>query len=200
MLLEILLAFVPWFILFCILWVGVTYIFQHKNYFSHVSSHSQQSFHNQHFSGKEIYAAVTAAVKERQIPGVSFSTAMHYQGGYFSEKREYLRIGRGGTMFLVCAAPFGTDYFISCWVGEPMSFGKDFIRRLPLIGPSIYKRMNERTFFQTDTESMFLGAVKHSVEHVVDTLKASKGIRPAAELNSKGTGGLTQAEDAAQHA
>ena len=41
-----------------------------------------------------------------------------HEGGVLSAKREYLRVTRQKLAFDLCAAPFGTGFFFSWWVGE----------------------------------------------------------------------------------
>jgi hypothetical protein len=38
--------------------------------------------------------------------------------GLLSAKREYLHVRRGKLAFDICGAPFGTGFFLSCWLAE----------------------------------------------------------------------------------
>jgi hypothetical protein len=81
-------------------------------------SNWHHSFSNFQFSSQEFYQRVEESVKKHEIPNVSFSRVTHSQAGIFSSRREYLRISREEYIFDVCAAPFGTDFFVSWWLGE----------------------------------------------------------------------------------
>jgi hypothetical protein len=64
-------------------------------------------------SPRDVYDTVEKAVKAREIPGL-LTTREHWnEGGALSAKREYLRLTRERLLFEICAAPFGSDFFIS---------------------------------------------------------------------------------------
>lgn len=86
-----------------------------------VLSHWAKLLENLQASPLEFYTAVEQAVQERQIPGVELSRVDWHEGGVLSAKREYLRISRGRLMYDVCAAPFGTGFFISSWLATPQT-------------------------------------------------------------------------------
>ena len=71
----------------------------------------------------EFYASVEEAVHERQIPNTETSRVEWDETGLFSSKREYLRISRGRHTFDVCAAPFGTGFFVSSWLAKAEQTG-----------------------------------------------------------------------------
>ncbi len=76
------------------------------------------------FSPQEFYARVEKALADRKIPEIELDRVDWKEGGPFSARREYLRITRERLMFDVCAAPFGTGFFVSHWFGEkPKKFG-----------------------------------------------------------------------------
>jgi len=68
---------------------------------------------NINVSPKEVYDQVEAAVKAREVPGLETSREFWHEGGAISAKREYLRFARERLVFEICAAPFGTDSFLS---------------------------------------------------------------------------------------
>jgi hypothetical protein len=72
----------------------------------------------------EFYDLLQKALEQRKIPKIEISRVYHREGGIFSAKREYLRMSSERLVFDVCAAPFGTGFFISYWFAE-----------LPLINP-----------------------------------------------------------------
>ena len=70
-------------------------------------------------SSLAFYESVETAVQARAVPETNRSRIEHKEGGLASAKREYLRIHRGKHAFDICAAPFGTGFFISWWFTEP---------------------------------------------------------------------------------
>ena len=76
------------------------------------------------FSSQEFYARVENALAVRQIPNASVTRVDWKEGGPLSARREYLRVQRERFVFDVCAAPFGTGFFVSVWCAErPLRIG-----------------------------------------------------------------------------
>ncbi len=71
-------------------------------------------------SGLEFYKSVEANVAKRQVPEAKSSRVEFKEGGVLTAKREYLRVTRGKLVFDICAAPYGTGFFISWWMGRPI--------------------------------------------------------------------------------
>ena len=69
-------------------------------------------------SSKDFYTSLEEAIKKRELPEINVSRVNYREGGIFSAEREYLRVEREDLLFDVCAAPFGTGFFISWWLGE----------------------------------------------------------------------------------
>lgn len=61
----------------------------------------------------QFYAAVEQKLGESRIPGLDLERILLRQGGVLSGKRYYLRSGRDKLVFEICAAPFGTGFFVS---------------------------------------------------------------------------------------
>lgn len=64
------------------------------------------------------YQSVELALSRRQIPGTENSRVEYLESGVLSAKREYLHVTRGGLVFDICGAPFGTGFFVSSWLAE----------------------------------------------------------------------------------
>ena len=110
---------------------------------------------------------------------MSFSRVTHSQSGIFSSRREYLRISREEYIFDICAAPFGTDFFVSWWLGESV---RDIIAKIPVINTILGKNSKHKTYFQMDTEAMFRSSVQHGVLEAIDQITTAKGIRALSEV------------------
>lgn len=76
------------------------------------------------FSSQEFYARVEKALADKQVPDLEVSRVDWKEGGALSARREYLRLTRERMFFDVCAAPFGTGFFVSIWFDEkPLKLG-----------------------------------------------------------------------------
>ena len=72
-----------------------------------------QLLENVNASPSDVYAAVECAVQARKVPGLETTREFWHEGGAISAKREYLRFTRERLVFEICAAPFGTGFFLS---------------------------------------------------------------------------------------
>src|SRR5437867_10644168 len=70
-------------------------------------------FDNFNFSPKEFYAMTTKNLEGREIPDLEKQFIMFQQSGVISAKRLYMQLRRERLVFEVCAAPFGTGFFVS---------------------------------------------------------------------------------------
>lgn len=64
------------------------------------------------------YTSLEQALTRRGIPDASGRRIDYREAGLLSAKREYLRITRGAQAADICAAPFGSGFFVSWWLGE----------------------------------------------------------------------------------
>ena len=83
-----------------------------------VFSYWHHLLENVQASPLEFYKALEGALQKRQIPDVKHSRVSWPEGGYFSARREYLRVRRNDLTFDICAAPYGTGFFVSWWLGS----------------------------------------------------------------------------------
>ncbi|HEY4360351.1 MAG TPA: hypothetical protein VGN17_05265 [Bryobacteraceae bacterium] len=91
---------------------------------ANVISHWSQLIENFQTSSLDFYTSVERAVGTRAVPEIHWSRVEHKEGGLASANREYVRMHRGKHAFDICAAPFGTGFFISWWFTEPpLRFG-----------------------------------------------------------------------------
>ncbi len=91
---------------------------------SNVISHWDQLIENFQASSQDFYRAFEAATEARAVPEIRALRVEHKEGGLASANREYLRLHRGKHAFDICAAPYGTGFFVSWWFTEPpLRFG-----------------------------------------------------------------------------
>lgn len=86
-----------------------------------VLSHWYHLIENFQASPMDFYASIETAVKRREVPNAVTSRVDWKEGGILSAQREYLRVSRGRHVFDICAAPFGTGFFVSSWLAETES-------------------------------------------------------------------------------
>lgn len=151
-----------------------------------VISHWHQRFPETQLSAMDFYEALFQAVKAKQLPGVTLSRVTYSEAGVLSSKREYFRIQRNEFIFDICAAPFGTNFFISYWLSEVTGCFIAIVSSIPIIGPAWAKRLLRKTFYQQDTEIMFKETIETILREVVNAIaEQGKGLRTLAEQEFK---------------
>jgi hypothetical protein len=89
-----------------------------------IISHSPLLIEGLSFSPQEFYQRVEKAIAVRAIPDFVATRVDWKEGGPLSQRREYLRLNRERLIFDVCAAKFGTGFFVSLWFGQrPLRIG-----------------------------------------------------------------------------
>ena len=86
---------------------------------SNVISQWSQLIENFQASSRDFYGAFERAAAARAMPESLATRVAHKEGGLASADREYLRLQRGKYAFDLCAAPFGTGFFVSWWFTVP---------------------------------------------------------------------------------
>ena len=145
-----------------------------------IHSNKSHYFDNLQFSAQEFYASLESIIKDRKIPGVKISRVTYHEKHILSNKREYLRIERKDDIFDICAAPFGTGFFVSYWHGEPKKRMRDMAMKVPLLSTAV-GGWQGTTFYKIDTAAMFNLCVKDSITEAMDNITTSKGIRGFSE-------------------
>jgi hypothetical protein len=143
----------------------------------------QQSF-DLKFSSEEFYKSCQEAIARYEIPGISFSRVNYSEGGLMSANREYLHIERGEHIYDICAAPFGTCFFVSSWyVSKPDFITK--VLRLITKFPILAKLAESKTYYQIDTDAMFKSFVHNGMLEAIDAMTNSKGARKLTEYERR---------------
>jgi len=86
---------------------------------SNVIAHWDHLLENFQASSMEFYSSLEKAIHTRSLPESQWMRVEHKEGGLGSAYRIYFRTQRGRYAFDICAAPFGTGFFISWWLTEP---------------------------------------------------------------------------------
>lgn len=141
---------------------------------SNVISHWSHFFNSFALSSNAFYAELEKALKIHEMPNSQISRTTHKEGGLLSASREYLRIKHGDLVFDVCAAPFGTDFFISWWLYESQGGMRSLFKNTK-VGDFLANRAAKRTFFQIDEEDMFRSCVHECILETVTAVTEGKG-------------------------
>jgi hypothetical protein len=138
-----------------------------------------------HVSVEDYYQALNTVIEKRQVPEVKLWVIHYHEGGIASAKRMYLRIARRDHIFDICAAPFGTDFFVSWWLGEKMKTLAALVNSIPFLGPALIKMFSPETFYRIDTALMFQDSVHSAVLEVLDQRMKGQGLRLLSESERK---------------
>jgi hypothetical protein len=149
-----------------------------------IFSHWYTLIDNLQCSSMAFYQSVEATIGERKVPQAKLARVNWPEGGIFSARREYLRIRRKGLIFDICAAPFGTGFFVSWWLGpQPGLLG--FFYAIPGLGIILQYLTRPFTYYRIDTALMFQEAIRESVQAVIDELTKAQGLRMLSENERK---------------
>ena len=80
------------------------------------------------------FKSVEEALARREIPETKKSRVDYKEAGLLSANREYLRVQREKLVFDVCAAPFGTGFFVSYWLAEDRLKLNPLVKLLVIFG------------------------------------------------------------------
>lgn len=76
-------------------------------------AHWAKLFEQFNYSPREFYTLVEKNLDSRKVPGAGAEFRILPEGGILSPERLYLSVKRERLLFLLCAAPFGTGFFVS---------------------------------------------------------------------------------------
>ncbi len=149
-----------------------------------VVSHWSHLVEGLSYSSQEFYASLDQAVARWHVPDVKVSRVALAEGGIFSGKRDYFRVGRKDYLFDCCAAPFGSGFFVSWWLLKKLTIW-EVLGALPFVGWMIRLFVKPVTYYTHDTAVMFQSAIDHAVKHTLDGICTAKGCRLPSELERK---------------
>lgn len=161
--------------------VVLSYVVKAYREFNKVDNQWQHCFDDFKFSAVDFYAIVEKEIKKRKPPKVSMKRISYPEAGITSHNRIYLEVTFQNIRFIICAAPYGSGFFVSWRSGTTITFFQDMLTRLPFVGRYISNAYDSRTYFQLDTEGMFMNTVKNAVMEAIDEVTNQKGIRSLTE-------------------
>lgn len=153
---------------------------------SEVISHWNTLIENFNTSPLQFYSAVSEAITRRAVPDAELERINWLEGGLLSAKREYLRITRDEYFFDICAAPFGTGFFVSWWLTmRAPGCLLTMCAGIPVLRTVAWLLAPQFTHYKVDTALMFQAATHAAVLEVIDSITASQGIRMLPEAERK---------------
>ena len=141
-----------------------------------VISHWSHFFQSFSMSSDTFYSKLENVLGEHQMPNANIERTKMKEGGIFSSAREYLRVKHGNLVFDICAAPFGTDFFISWWLYETQGTMQQLFKSTK-VGDFLAMRASKRTFYQIDEEDMFRSCVHECILETISKVTEGKGFR-----------------------
>lgn len=150
-----------------------------------IKSNWHYQFDGLQFSTQDFYSSAEISIRKRNIPEVTIKKITLSQGSLFSSKREYLRVSRKELVYDICAAPYGTGFFISYWHGETVDALTIFFSKIPLIGPFFIKVLANKTYYQIDTETMFKESVRSGILEAIDAISNQHGLKVLSDIDRR---------------
>ena len=134
-------------------------------------AHWYNRFDEFSFSTQEFYERLSAELHRRNMPSTTLTRVGYAEGGLLSAQRDYYRVARGKHTFVLCAAPFGVDFFVSWWLMEtPGCLGGCVTMVLPWL--ALFAR--KTTFYEEDTAIIFRDGVHQAVLNTIDGIFKSQ--------------------------
>ena len=144
-------------------------------------AHWYQRFDEFSFSTQDFYGRLSEELARRNMPDARLSRIMYPEGGMLSANRDYYRVVRGKHSFVLCAAPFGIDFFVSWWLLEtPGCLAGCTAIFLPWL--ALFAR--KTTFYEEDTAIIFRDAVHQAVLNTIEGIFKSQE-KPLPEFDKK---------------
>jgi len=131
------------------------------------------------------YKHVEQEIGKHDLKGVRLERVNIAEGGIFSSKREYLQVRRDEYVFHVCAAPFGTGFFVSWWFGAIEQGLFAWLKTLPVIGILIRVAFKPWTYYRADTAAMFNAITGGAVETSLDVVIDAQGLKALSQEQKK---------------
>ena len=139
-------------------------------------------------SATDFYGAVDQELKSQGIDDIKTERVNLAEGGILSAKREYLQVRRREHVFHICAAPFGSGFFVSWWLGDVESGLWATLSSIPYIGfifRLIASLAKPTTYYRIDTALMFQAATHGAVLGALEAVTTAKGVRALTESERK---------------
>jgi hypothetical protein len=145
-----------------------------------VLSHWYQRFDNLSYSSNTFYEQLYEEIARRQIPDVKLFRHNYAEKSLLSSKREYFIAQRGPHRFIVCAAPFGIDFFVSWWLLDSPGCATGCLTAMI---PFARVLTDRRTFYEEDTATIFRDVTHEAVLATIDAIYSGDPKKPEFDRN-----------------
>ena len=172
-------------ILYLVLFLIIAFILRIAGRKPAVKDHWYYLFEQGDFSSQEFYQAAMKTLEEMKIPKIRFASSPYAEGGILSANRDYMIVYRDPLRYIICAAPFGTAFFVSWRQSDTTDLGQKVLAAIPVIGRALERACFSQTYYERDTEIMFQDIIHNTVLKMVDTMALAKGVRGLTELERK---------------
>lgn len=136
----------------------------------------------------EFYVAVEEELRGASVEGLKSERVAIAESGLLSAKREYLQVRRKEHVFHICAAPFGSGFFVSWWLTEVRTGILAMLSGIPYIGflfALIANAARPLTYYRVDTALMFQSVTHGAVLGALDRVLSVKGLRSLSDVERK---------------
>lgn len=116
------------------------------------------------------YAQLESEIVAEAIEGVEITRTFWKEGGWFSARREYLRVRWKSFNFDICGFPMGSTFTVSWWMGTNKEYVRELLFEIPIFGKFVKERIYPATYFTVDVEASFQRKIHSSVLRVLDDL------------------------------
>lgn len=114
------------------------------------------------------YQALEEEIRSRDLSGITISRAFWRQRGWFSPRREYLRVQLKELVFDICAFPYGNSFTVSWWLGAVERRVSNLFFEIPLLSELLERIVSPATFYEVDSQVAFQRQVHSAVLFVID--------------------------------
>jgi len=166
-----------------ILYIILRFIF--TNLFKEYHSNWNTLIDSFEYSTEEFYVKFKKEMLSHGVSGITASDISLKEGNVFSPRRRYIRVRWKEYQYDICAAPFGSGFFISWWLLYKNSLGKILISKIPFVGKWLARIWFPITYYKIDTASMFMTYAQTSVLNIIDEITNNKGIRALTDSERK---------------
>lgn len=128
---------------------------------------------------QRFYHLLEVAIHRRSIPGFLHPTRItRREGSIFQCKRECLRLAHDAFVFDVCAAPYGSGFFVSWRLRLMPITWSSCILVVPALLHLTRRALRPRTEDQHDQFFLFQEAALRSLQEVIEQIAGTKSVRP----------------------
>ncbi len=131
----------------------------------------------------EFFDRIENSLTECELPNLSISQIIRSEGGWFSQRRIYLRVRYQKMCFDISAFIIGGCLIVGWWLHEDLSGVTDLLAEIPLFGFLIENTTRAPTYYAVDFIEYFQRVVHDSVLRIVDELSEENGFALLPEEN-----------------